>query len=133
MTVIARSEKYVILGEKRGEGTFGSVYTGRMARDESCLLAFKVLKEQDKLTGLVQHNNVREATFLAQISEDMANTPDNPFVMALDIISGDQLNVADPQSGIAESLIIVQPLYACDMSQIIQGKGYERISYEKLC
>lgn len=68
------------------------------------------------MTGLVQHNNIREATFLAKISDELGNTPDNPFVMTLDIISGEELNVLDQSSEIRKSLIIVQPLYYCDLS-----------------
>ena len=67
--IIASNETFAIAGDKRGEGTYGSVYGGYYRQDPSCQLAFKVMKDSESQSGLVQQSNIRELTFLTQMAE----------------------------------------------------------------
>lgn len=53
MTVVAESDQYIILNERKGEGTFGVVYTGYLKRDKTAMVAFKILKPSTKCYGVM--------------------------------------------------------------------------------
>lgn len=89
------------MNDRKGEGTFGVVYVGYLKRDKTAKLAFKILKPSTKCYGIMQANNIREATFISYISDELGNVPENPFVPCLDIFAGDQLkNVINNQHDI---------------------------------
>ncbi|CAL6025570.1 Kinase [Hexamita inflata] len=119
--IIAQTDKYTITNEKRGEGTFGSVYIGYFRQDPTQPLAFKIMKQQDKVTGFVQQNNIRELTFLSEVTEKV-DLQTSPFVPLVDILLGDILQVFRSQDDIKQSLIVVMPCYPVELSNLMYSQ-----------
>eukprot|EP00703_Trepomonas_sp_PC1_P005155 JAP91451.1 Kinase, CMGC [Trepomonas sp. PC1] len=118
MQIIAHNDTYCITSDKRGEGTYGAVYVGHLKNDPTTQLAFKQLKQPDKLSGLIQHTNIREATFLSEM-RDMLTLQENPFVPLIDIVLGDLLTTQNEE--LKQSLIIVMPLYQLELSKLLDS------------
>ncbi|KAH0571058.1 Kinase, CMGC [Spironucleus salmonicida] len=127
MTTLAKYQKYTITNEKRGEGSYGAVYSGYNSDDKTIKYAFKFMKETSTTSGLVSPPNIRELIFLAEATF-LYQPQTSPFIPLIDVIPSKFIEFYEKQNELTNCIVLVLPNYEADFSTIIYSQALDDYS-----